>query len=147
MFTSAIQHLHSYWAYLVVLMVFIAALNALIGLIGKRSFEARDFRISLFTLIVAHIQLLIGILIFFLSPRIQWFNSNVAVSDIMKNDQLRLFNLEHPLMMIIAISLITIGYSRQKKKLPSKAKFRVIFIFYTLALILILAMIPWKVWM
>lgn len=147
---SAIQHLHSYWAYLVVIMLIVAVINAWIGWAGKRSFGARDFRISLFTLIVAHIQLIIGIVLFFVpSPlsRVQWFNSNVDVSAIMKSDQLRLFNLEHPLLMIIAIVLITIGYSKHKKKLPSASKFKMLSIFYTLALIAVLAIIPWKVWL
>lgn len=48
--------------------------------------------------------------------------------------------------MIIAVALITIGYSKHKKKLTSKAKFRMIAVFYTIALILILAKIPWNVW-
>ncbi len=143
---TALLHLHSYWAYLVLIMIIIAVFNNLFGLTGKRTFENKDLRISLFTLIVAHIQLLIGIILFFVSPMIQWFNDNTAVGDIMKNDQLRLYNLEHPLMMIVAIILITIGFSKHKKKETSKAKFKTLFIFYLLALIFILAMLPWKAW-
>lgn len=143
---NAVLHLHSYWAYLVVLMIFIATINSLIGLIGKRPFIARDFRISLFTLIVSHLQIVIGFVLFFVSPKVQWFNSTIDTGVIMKNDQLRLYNLEHPLMMIIAIVLVTIGYSKHKKKLPSKSKFKTLFIFNAIALILVLAMIPWKAW-
>lgn len=144
---TALQHLHSFWAYLVVIMIVIAVINALTGLIGKRSFGAWDFRISLFTLIVSHLQLLIGLVLFFVSPKVQWFSSNVDVSAIMKNDQLRLFNMEHPLLMIIGIVLITIGYSRHKKKLPSASKFKSLFIFYALAMIAFFAMIPWDIWL
>ena len=61
---STIQFLHSYWAYLVVLMVFIASANALIGVIAKKEYQPKDFRISLFALIVTHIQLLIGLILF-----------------------------------------------------------------------------------
>ena len=64
----------------------------------------------------------------------------------MKNSTLRSNILEHPLTMIIAIALITIGYSKHKKKLTSAAKFKTIAIFYTIALLLVLAKIPWKVW-
>lgn len=144
---TGLLHFHSYWAYLVLLMLFIAVFNNLIGLAGKRTFETKDTRIGLFTLIAAHIQLLIGIILFFVSPMIQWFSGNAAVGDIMKNDQLRLYNVEHPLMMLIAIALITIGYSKHKKKETSKAKFKTLFIFYLLALVFILAMIPWNAWM
>lgn len=142
---TALQHLHSYWAYLVVLMVILATGNALIGAIGKRQYAPHDFRISLFALITCHLQLLIGLILFFFSPMVQWF-SGTPVGDIMKNDTLRLYNLEHPLLMIIAVILITIGYSKHKKKLTSAPKFKTLAIFYTLALIAILAIIPWEAW-
>lgn len=144
---TAVHHLHSYWAYLVVLVVVLATLNAWIGLIGKKQFSAKDFRVSLFALIVCHLQLLIGLILFFVSPMVQWFNSDTAVGDIMKNDTLRLYNLEHPLLMIIAVILITVGYSKHKKKLTSTPKFKILAIFYTLALIAILAIIPWAAWL
>lgn len=143
---TAFHHLHSYWAYLVVLIVVLATLNALTGSLGKRQFAPRDFRISLFALIVCHIQIVIGIILFFVSPKVQWFTTN-DVSLIMKNDSLRLYNLEHPLLMIIAVILITIGYSKHKKKLTSAPKFKTLAIFYTLALIAILAIIPWNAWL
>lgn len=142
---TALQHLHSYWAYLVVLVVVLATLNALTGAIGKRQFAPRDFRISLFALIVSHLQLLIGLILFFVSPMVQWFSTD-DIGAIMKNDSLRLYNLEHPLLMIIAVILITIGYSKHKKMLTSAPKFKILSIFYTLALVAILAIIPWSAW-
>ncbi len=143
---TVIQYLHSLWAYLVVIMIFIAVSNALFGLIGKRPYAFRDFRIALFTLIVTHLQILIGLVLFFLSPMVHWFNASTDKSLMMKDAQLRLVNLEHPLMMIIAIALITIGFVRHKKKVESKSKFRVILIFYGIGLLLILARIPWNLW-
>lgn len=146
MIYTAFKHLHSMWAYVVILLLAVAVANALMGIIGKRTFGVRDLRFSLFTLIAAHLQIVIGIVVFFVSPLIQWFNSNQEVSGIMKNSDLRLYNLEHPLMMIIGIILITIGFSKHKKADSSSGKFRSIFIFYTIALILILARIPWQAW-
>lgn len=143
---TGFTHLHSFLAYLVVLLIVIAVVNALLGLTGKRTFSDRDLRISLFTLILAHIQLLIGIALFFLSPMIQWFQENNEVSEIMKNADLRLYNLEHPLMMIIGIILITIGFSKHKKASSSKAKFTNILVFYGIGMILILSRIPWSAW-
>ncbi len=143
---TVIQYLHSLWAYLVIIMIFIAVTNAIFGLLGKRPFEFRDFRISLFTLIVAHLQILIGLILFFVSPMVQWFNSGQDKSLIMKDSTLRLVNLEHPLTMIIAIILITIGFSKQKKKVEPKAKFKIILIFYGIALLLVLGRIPWSLW-
>lgn len=143
---TGLLHLHSFWAYLVLIMIVITVVNAIIGLIGKRTFLSKDFRIPLFTLIVTHIQLLIGIILFFLSDKVLWFNSASDNSEIMKNSVQRLYNMEHPLMMIIAIVLITIGYSKHKKKDSSPAKFKTILIFYGLGLIFALSRIPWDSW-
>lgn len=142
----AIYYLHSYWAYMVILVVFLATINALIGAFTKKPYGAKDFRISLFALICTHLQLLIGLILFFVSPKIVWFSENVDMRLIMKNSTMRMYNVEHPLLMIIAIALITIGYSKHKKKLSSAPKFKTLAIFYTLAFAAILAMIPWSIW-
>lgn len=67
-------------------------------------------------------------------------------SEVMKTADVRLYLVEHPLINIIAIVLITIGYSKHKKKLTSTPKFKMIFIFYALALVCLLSRIPWDVW-
>lgn len=143
---EAIQVLHSYWAYLVLLVLIIAAVNAIIKTIGDKEYEASDFRKSLFTLIVSHIQLLIGLVLYFVSPRLQLF-SELGMGEIMKDAVNRLYLVEHPLVNIIAVALITIGYSKHKKKLTSKAKLKTIAIFYTIALVLFLSRIPWSTWL
>lgn len=142
----AVYYLHSYWAYMVILVLFLATINALIGAFTKKPYGAKDFRISLFALICTHLQLLIGLILFFVSPKIVWFSENVDMGQIMKNSTMRMYNVEHPLLMIIAIALITIGYSKHKKKLSSAPKFKTLAIFYTLAFAAILAMIPWSIW-
>ncbi len=138
--------LHSYWAYLVLLVLVLATLNALIKFFGNKEFHARDFRISLFTLIVAHIQLLLGIIFYFISDYFKLIGE-MGMGEVMKNATMRSNIVEHPLTMLIAVTLITIGYSKHKKKLTSKPKFKMIAIFYTIALILVLAKIPWNTWL
>ncbi len=141
---STIKTLHSYWAYLVILILIAAVINALIGLFGKKEYGAKDFRVSLFTLIVSHIQLLIGLILYFVSPKFeQW---SIMGSEVMKTASVRLYLVEHPLINIIAIVLITIGYSKHKKKLTSITKFKTILIFYILGLVCLLSRIPWDVW-
>ncbi len=142
---KTVLNLHSYWAYLVLLMVAIAAINALIKTIGGKEYTAKDFRIALFTLIVSHIQLLIGLILYFVSPRFElWAELGGGV---MKNTLARLYLVEHPFVNVIAIALITIGYSKHKKKLTSAAKLKTIAIFYTIALVFLLSRIPWATWM
>ncbi|WP_339633086.1 hypothetical protein [Bizionia echini] len=142
---NTIKMLHSGWAYLVLFILVVATLNAIVKSMAGKEYSAKDFRISLFTLIVSHIQLLLGIVFYFVSDYMSVI-SNMGMGAVMKDSILRSNIVEHPLTMIIAIALITIGYSKHKKKLTSKAKFRMIAVFYTLALILILAKIPWQVW-
>lgn len=142
---SIFKFIHSYWAYLVLAVVVLASVNAIVGLITKREYQAKDFRISLFALILTHLQFVIGLILYFLSGKILWF-SDIPVKDIMGNAELRLYNVEHPTVMLLAIAFLTIGYSKHKKKLTSTPKFKALAIFYTLALVLILSRIPWNAW-
>jgi len=143
---TTVQFLHSWWAYLLVLVVFIATVNSLMGFFGNKEYQPKDFRLALFALIVTHIQFLIGLVLFFVSPFALQAIRNNGMGEVMKDSNLRLLAIEHPLIMIIAVVLITIGYSKHKKKLVSKPKFKVLSIFYTLALVLMLSRIPWAQW-
>ncbi|MDV7186777.1 hypothetical protein R3X25_05735 [Lutibacter sp. TH_r2] len=137
--------IHSYWAYIVLLVLIVATVNALIGLSSKKEFKAKDLRLSLFALIASHIQLIIGFVAYYTSS---FYNAmrEVGMGGVMKNSELRKPLIEHPLLIIVAIALITIGFSKHKKKTSDSEKFKTIAIFYTIALILILAVIPWDLW-
>ena len=137
--------IHSWWAYLVLLVLIIATVNSFIGLSSKKDYGATDFRLALFTLIVSHIQLLIGLVLYFVAPYFKALGE-VGMGGVMKDSTLRLYLVEHPLIMIIAIVLITMGYSKHKNKLTSKPKFKTLSIFYGIALIFMLSRIPWAAW-
>ena len=143
---TVVQFVNSYWAYLVLFMLLVATFNGLIGWLSKKEYGNSNFRIALFTLIVSHIQLLIGIVLYFTAPYFKMW-AQEGMGGVMGDSVLRLYNVEHPLMMIIAIALITIGYSRHKKKLTSTPKFKTLAIFYGLALIVMLSRIPWSAWL
>ncbi|CAM4128070.1 hypothetical protein FLAN108750_11930 [Flavobacterium antarcticum] len=135
-----IQKAHSGWAYLVIAFLAIAVINAFIGLSSKKEFTGKDRKIALFALIFTHIQLLFGLVLYFVSP------VGKAVFGEMKESALRLTWLEHPLLNIIAIILITIGWSKHKNLLTSNAKFKTFAVFYTIGLALILLRIPYQLW-
>lgn len=135
-----IQKFHSGWAYLALLLLVVAVVNAFVGLASKQEFTAKDRKIAIFGLIGTHTQLLIGLILYFVSPL--GFTSLGQMSDKM----LRLTSLEHPLVNIIAITLITIGWSKHKKLTTSESKFKTFSIFYGLGLLLILSRIPWSLW-
>ena len=143
---TGVLHLHSFWAYLVLGVLLITVINSIAGLAGKREFVVKDFRLALFSLIVTHIQLLVGLILWFVSPLGLKAISNSGMGEVMKNSAIRLNVVEHPLMMINAVILITIGFSKHKKKLESSAKFKTIVIFYILTLVVILSRLPWDQW-
>ncbi|RED50475.1 hypothetical protein [Seonamhaeicola aphaedonensis] len=142
---QTILNLHSYWAYLVLFILIIAAFNAIIKSFGGKEYSAKDFRVSLFTLIVSHIQLLIGIILYFVSPRFELWSE--LGGGVMGNSLARLYLVEHPFINILGVALITIGYSKHKKVLTSGAKLKKIAIFYSIALVLFLSRIPWSTWL
>tara|TARA_B100001146_G_scaffold225213_1_gene247955 strand:- start:35334 stop:35777 length:444 start_codon:yes stop_codon:yes gene_type:complete len=144
---TTVQFIHSWWAYLVLFVVLIATLNALAGFFGNKEYQPKDFRISLFALIVTHIQFLIALVLYFISPLGMKSIMNSGMSAVMKDSTLRLYAIEHPTVMILTIIFITIGYSKHKKKLTSKPKFKTLAIFYTIALVLMLSRIPWQQWL
>ena len=140
-----IQKFHSGWAYLALLILIIAVVNALIGFFSKKEFTSKDRKIALFALIAIHIQFLVGIILYFVSPNGLQMIKSVGMGGL--TTESRLLALEHPLINIIAITLITIGWSKHKKLLTGESKFKTFSIFYGLGLLLILSRIPWKIWL
>ena len=142
---SLIKTLHSYWSYLVLLVLIYAISNALIRKIKCKDFNSKDLRLSLFALIFSHFQLLIGLVVYFVSP---WFTmwSKLEIGNIMRNSQIRLNLVEYPFTNIIAIILITIGWSLHKKQSEPGKKFLRIILFYSLGLLLLISIIPWRSW-
>ncbi|MDM9631292.1 hypothetical protein [Robiginitalea aurantiaca] len=143
-----LQTVHSYLAYVALAVLFIAVANAVLGLFGNKIFTMeKDLRISLFALIICHIQLLVGLLLYFVSTSGFKAIQLVGMEGVTSNPAARLLALEHPLINIIAVVLITIGWSRHKKYLEGNKKFRSIAVFYGLGLFLILSRIPWGQWL
>ena len=129
------RHLHSGFRYIVFVLLLIAIIQSLLGWINRKPYTETNRKINLFTLISAHTQLLIGIVLYFLSPYVQ-FNS-----DTMKNDTIRYYTVEHWVMMLVAIILITVGYSRSKKIIMPESKHRTVAIFDLIALFIIIGAI------
>ena len=134
-----IQKLHSGWAYLAFLLLVIAVVNSFIGLFSKKEYRATDKKIGLYALGAIHTQALIGLIVYFVSPL---GFSGFSMSD----SALRLTSMEHPLMNVIGIVLMTIGWVKHKKLNSSESKFKTVSIYYGLGLVLILSRIPWGLW-
>lgn len=123
---------HSGWRYIVLILLVVAVLQALIGWFGNKSYTEGNRKLNVFTLISAHIQLLFGLVLYFLSP---------LTKGPMAEAVFRYWKVEHVTMMVLAIVLITIGNAKSKKVKDNVAKHKTIAIFFGIALILILTSI------
>ena len=133
---NGLVHAHSGLRWIVLILLLVSIFNAF----SKKKtgiYSEGDRKLALFTMIFTHVQLLIGFVLYFMSPRV------IFSGESMGNDVLRFYLLEHGLLMLVAIALITIGHSKSKKAADGAAKFKAIARFYLIALILILAAIPW----
>jgi NAD/NADP transhydrogenase beta subunit len=141
---TGLLHLHSGMAYLVLLALILVIFYALFGSLSGREFTERDRKIALIAFILSHIQLLVGLILYFGSPLgFSLLKGGGAMSDATA----RLTALEHPLVNIIAIVIITVGYSRAKKLTNPRARFRSVYMTYAIGLLLLLSRIPWGNWL
>ncbi len=140
-----VLQIHSYWAYLTLGILVMGVINFLLAFFNKRDYFTKDLRMALFTLIVMHIQLLIGLAWYFMSPAYKNMKT-MGMGAAMKDKQIRNLAIEHPIMMLLAVTLITIGFSKHKMGKTAGSIFKTLSIYYGIALVFILAMIPWGQW-
>jgi hypothetical protein len=140
---TGFQHLHSALAYVVLLLLIVAVGMAKYGFFFKKPFTETQRKVTLFALIGSHVQLLIGLVIYVISPL---GFSNLS-AETMGNSMARLYALEHPLINIIALVLITVGFSTVKRLTEDKKKHFRIVLMYGFGLLLILSRIPWSAWL
>ncbi|MDZ7848291.1 MAG: hypothetical protein U5L96_16895 [Owenweeksia sp.] len=140
---TGIKHLHSYLPYLLLAALAISVIVFLAKRSAGKSFTSADKRLALITLILTHLQLVAGLVLYFISPVVK---TALTADDMMGDSTHRFYAVEHIGVMLVAIILITIGYSRAKRKTENRAKFQTLTIFYLLGLLLILLRIPWFAW-
>lgn len=134
---STLFGLHSGLRYIVLLLLVLALLLAMVGLFGKKPYTQTNRKINLFAMIFTHTQLLVGLVLYFFSPMVNFSNMAEAMKDVMT----RYWTVEHSVMMLFAIVLITVGHSRSKKAIEGFNKHRSIALYYGLALLVIVVAI------
>lgn len=135
---NAIKHAHSGIRWIILALLIVAIANAFKGWQNKRVYTDKDKKIHLFAMIMVHVQVLIG----FISYYLNW-GGKVNFANMSGNSVIRFFTVEHSVMMLLAVIVITIGFSKSKKILETPKRFKIIFITYSIGLVLILAGIPW----
>jgi membrane protein DedA with SNARE-associated domain len=128
-----LTHTHSGLRWVALILIVFAIYNS----ITAKEFTKREKLINLFSMVSLHTQLLLGLVLYFISPRISF------ASGWMKDASFRFYGMEHLAGMLIAVALITIGYVKSKKGTSPAAIYKPIKLFYMIGLILILASIPW----
>jgi hypothetical protein len=137
---SAVLTLHSWLRWAVVLLGLFAVVRAVVAAGTKRwtsgdEGAARGFTIAL------DVQFLIGLLLYLgLSPI-----THAAMRDFgaaMRTSSLRFWAVEHPFSMIVAMALAHVGRARLGRQPPDR-RGRTALIFFVLALLILLASIPW----
>ena len=124
-------------------LLLIVVIFVLVRLLLKKPFNKTAKVAALIGLITMHLQILLGIILYFLSP----LGLSNFSSESMGNTISRFYIVEHPLGMIIAAVLITIGYKQSKKiTLSDKARYSRLLIYYTLGLAIVAYLIPWFLW-
>jgi uncharacterized membrane protein YozB (DUF420 family) len=129
-------YLHSGLRWVALLLLVYAILNA-IAARNSSDYTKKDKMINLFTMVSLHLQLVIGLVLYFISEK------RAFIEGWIKNDMYRFYNLEHISLMIIAIALVTFARGKAERSNDVSMKHKKIRIWYTVALILILASIPW----
>ena len=137
---TALQHAHSLlrWLMLVVLIYVVAA--SIIGWVEKRPYTKGHQKLVFYTVLIAHVQLIIGFVLYFLGP---WAKMLTNLGDVMGDAIMRFFTVEHMIGMLIAIVLLTIGSARSKKVESDQSRYKLISLFFGIGLLLILLSIAW----
>ena len=135
-------HLHSLLRWLIVLAGLWAVIRSLKGVAGKTPYTPADKKAGLFFMIFLDVQFLVGIVLyFFFSPLAKTGLADMGAA--MKDPVVRFFTVEHEVMALIALALVHIGKSKIKKAATDAQKHKLGLIFFGLAFIVILALIPW----
>lgn len=127
---TGLTHAHSGWRWIVLILLFTAIFQAFFQS-GKKT------KLPLFAMIATHIQLVLGIILYFISPKV------LFAAETMKVPLNRFYTVEHTTLMLLAIVLITLGYGKWKRANTVENSAKKVATYYLIGLILILAGIPW----
>ena len=134
-----LKHLHSLMPFLLLLLL----IKSTVAYHKDKPHTEGDKKNGLLLLIVSHLQFLIGYILYFFNPLSASSLSDFSLA--LRDSTTRLYTLEHPLVMIIALVFITMAYSKSKKAISDALKHNVKRIYYSISLVLILSRIPWSV--
>ena len=134
--------IHSAVRWLVLISLLFAIFRGYRGWKTNQSFSPFDNLVRHITATIAQIQLILGLILYTLSPIVAYFFDNFK--EAIHERQIRFFGMEHITVMFVAIVLITLGSIKAKRQTTDQAKFKTMAIWYTIALLAILSSVPWQ---
>lgn len=132
---TGLLHTHSLLRYFILIALVVVIVKAVIGLVNKQPYGKWDNKLGLYLFIFTHMQLLAGLILYFVSPFVNFG------SETMSDKTTRYWTVEHIFSMLIAVVLITLARTTSKRMASDEAKHRRMAIFNSVALILILVVI------
>jgi hypothetical protein len=132
---------HNLMRWLVLASLLFSLYRAYKGYFSRSAFTKTDNAVRHWTATIAHIQLIIGMTLYFQSPIIKYFMANFK--EAVSNFDITFFSLIHSSLMLTAVVLITIGSAKSKRKQTDQEKFKTILIWFSIALLIIFIAIPW----
>ena len=139
---SFLLALHSLVRWLVLVSLLYSIFVAYRGWLLKKPYTKADGAVRSITTTIAHTQLVIGVWLYCISPVVSYFLHNFGKA--VHERQIRFFGMEHISMMAIAITVLTVGSAKVKRKPTDQQKFKTIAVWFTVALLIILTSIPWS---
>lgn len=134
--------IHSLVRWMVLAALLTALYRAYGGWRSGRAFSGVDHTLRRWTAIIAQVQLALGLWLYTVSPFSGYFLEHFPESVHLR--EFRFFGMEHSLMMCVSVVLVTVGSVKAKRKIADRGKFRAMAIWYTVALLIIVASIPWS---
>ena len=134
--------IHSFFRWIVLIGLVVAIFCSYRAWKQHHTFSKVDNSIRHWTTTITHIQLILGLWIYFISPIVDFFLHNFSKGIHLR--EIRFFGMEHIFVMLIAITIITIGSMKSKRKEFDVEKHKTIVIWFGIGLLLILSSIPWK---
>jgi phosphoglycerol transferase MdoB-like AlkP superfamily enzyme len=140
---TGLVHLHNLLRWIILILLLVSIFKSYTGYSSKKQFAAGDKKIWLFTMIASHITLLLGLYQWTFGTLGLFTGPNQSFGEVMKNPTTRFFQVEHPVMMILAIVFITLAHGMAKKSVDDTTKYKKAFRYFLIALLLILVAVPW----
>ncbi|MEO6961217.1 MAG: hypothetical protein ABIY90_04575 [Puia sp.] len=140
---AVLLEIHSVLRWIILLLLLLSIIQSFSGWRKHKELRDADARLWLFTMISAHLTLLIGLYLLFFG-RFGVLSTGLPEGvHLMKDKFYRFFWVEHPVGMVLATTLITLARGVVKKQIQDPLKYKRAFWLFLLALIIILAVIPW----